>query len=89
MSTNRSNDRASLCSFTFADGRHCRTLECGGLAAAFEAKAPAIHAGKEAHRNNSLCSWCSALCALCGKSFSSLTKPHWPGQMSPRYFPDR
>ncbi len=25
MSTNRSNDRASLCSFTFVDGRHCRT----------------------------------------------------------------
>ncbi len=25
MSTNRSNDRASLCSFTFADGRQCRT----------------------------------------------------------------
>jgi hypothetical protein len=24
MSTNRSKDRASLCSFTFADGRHCR-----------------------------------------------------------------
>ncbi len=56
MSTNRSKDRSSLCSFTFADGRHCRTLECGGLvypvypdhrgeprrAGAFEAKAPAI-----------------------------------------------
>src|SRR5229473_2126863 len=49
MSTNRSKDRSSLCSFTFVDGRHCRTLECGGLvypeprrAAAFEAKAPAI-----------------------------------------------
>ena len=25
MSTNRSNARASLCSFTFADGRQCRT----------------------------------------------------------------
>jgi hypothetical protein len=25
MSTHRSNVRASLCSFTFADGRHCRT----------------------------------------------------------------
>jgi len=25
MSTNRSNVRASLCSFTFADGRQCRT----------------------------------------------------------------
>jgi hypothetical protein len=88
MSTNRSKDRSSLCSFTFADGRQCRTLECGGLvypeprrAAAFEAKAPAIHARKEAHRNNSPCSLCSALCALCGKSFSSLTKPHWPGQV--------
>ncbi len=31
MSTNRSKDRSSLCSFPFADGRHCRTLECGGL----------------------------------------------------------
>src|SRR6266852_8767033 len=74
MSTNRSKDRSSLCSFPFADGRHCRTLECGGLAAAFEAKAPAIHARKEAHRNNALCSLCSALCALCGKSFSSITR---------------
>jgi len=25
MSTNRSKDRASLCSFTFTDGRHCRS----------------------------------------------------------------
>jgi len=24
MSTNRSKDRSSVCSFTFADGRHCR-----------------------------------------------------------------
>jgi len=24
MSTNRSKDRSSLCSFTFVDGRHCR-----------------------------------------------------------------
>jgi hypothetical protein len=73
MSTNRSNDRASLCSFTFADGRQCRALECGGLAAAFEAKAPAIHARKESRLNNSLCSLCSlcsGLCALCDKSFS-------------------
>ncbi len=31
MSTNRSKDRSSLCSFTFVDGRHCRTSECGGL----------------------------------------------------------
>ncbi len=82
--SNRSKDRSSLCSFTFVDGRHCRTLDCGGLAAAFEAKPPAIHACKEAHRNNSLCSLCSAFCALCGKSFSSLTGPHWPGQVKPK-----
>ena len=25
MSTNRSKDRASMCSFTFADGRRCRS----------------------------------------------------------------
>jgi hypothetical protein len=25
MSTNRDKDRASMCSFTFADGRHCRS----------------------------------------------------------------
>ena len=31
MSTHRSNDRSSLCSFTFAAGRHCRTLECGAI----------------------------------------------------------
>ena len=24
MSTNRSKDRSSLCSFMFVDGRHCR-----------------------------------------------------------------
>src|SRR5712691_7213488 len=84
MSTNRSKDRPSLCSFMFVDGRHCRTLDCGGLAAAFEAKPPTIHACKEAHRNNSLCSLCSAFCALCGKSFSSLTGPHWPGQVKPK-----
>jgi len=29
MSTHRSNVRASLCSFTFADGRHCRTPRAG------------------------------------------------------------
>ncbi|HVS89020.1 MAG TPA: hypothetical protein VHF01_12475 [Candidatus Acidoferrum sp.] len=28
MSANRSNDRSSLCSFTFADGRRCRTPCC-------------------------------------------------------------
>ncbi len=28
MSTNRSLDRASLCSFTFANGRSCRTPRC-------------------------------------------------------------
>ena len=28
MSTNRSKDRASLCSFTFANGRCCRTPRC-------------------------------------------------------------
>jgi len=31
MSTNRSKGRSSLCSFTFAAGRHCRTLECGAI----------------------------------------------------------
>jgi hypothetical protein len=29
MSTNLSNDRSSLCSFTFADGRQCRTPRGG------------------------------------------------------------
>jgi hypothetical protein len=28
MSANRSNDRSSLCSFSFADGRRCRTPRC-------------------------------------------------------------
>jgi hypothetical protein len=28
MSANRSNDRSSLCSLTFADGRRCRTPRC-------------------------------------------------------------
>ena len=31
MSTNRSKDRSSLCSFSVADARHCRTLECGAI----------------------------------------------------------
>ena len=30
MSTIRSKDRASLCSFTFADGRRCRSPRCSG-----------------------------------------------------------
>ncbi len=34
MSTNRSKDRSSLCSFTFVDGRHCRVP----------------HSAKEAHQ---------------------------------------
>lgn len=30
MSTIRSKDRASLCTFTFADGRRCRSPRCSG-----------------------------------------------------------
>jgi len=30
MSTNRSNDRSSLCHFTSADGHHCRTSRKAG-----------------------------------------------------------
>ncbi len=30
MSTNRSKDRSGLCSFTFADGRRCRTPRLAG-----------------------------------------------------------
>ncbi len=41
MSTNRSNDRSSLCSFTFADGRHCRTPRRAG-----HPYLCAFHAGK-------------------------------------------
>ena len=43
MSTNHSKDRASLCSFTFTDGRHCRTPRRDG-----HPYLCAFHARKEA-----------------------------------------
>ncbi len=43
MSTLRSKDRASLCSFTFADGRECRTLRFSG-----HPRLCCFHARKEA-----------------------------------------
>jgi len=54
MSTNRSNDRASLCSFTFADGRHCRTPRQIGhpYLSAFHARKEAqVLAGQEAGKD--------------------------------------
>jgi hypothetical protein len=43
MSTNRSKDRSSLCTFTFADGRRCRTPRRAG-----HPHLCAFHARKEA-----------------------------------------
>lgn len=51
MSTNRDKDRASLCSFTFADGRRCRTprRDSHPHLCAFHARKEAqAHAGEEA-----------------------------------------
>src|SRR3984893_6939642 len=88
MSTNRSNDRASLCSFTFADGRQCRTPRQIGhpYLCAFHARKEAqALAGQEAgkdiayHLSGSYVSACDLSSAL-GRLFSAVAQ----GQMKPK-----
>jgi hypothetical protein len=88
MSTNRSNDRASLCSFTFADGRHCRTPRQTGhpYLCSFHARKEAqALAGQEAgkdiayHLSGSYVSACDLSSAL-GRLFSAVAQ----GQVKPK-----
>ncbi|GAC1684868.1 MAG: hypothetical protein PVS2B2_23850 [Candidatus Acidiferrum sp.] len=58
MSKNRSKDRSSLCSFTFADGHHCRTPRLSGPShfCYFHARKEAeAQAAKEVGRDISSC----------------------------------
>src|SRR5260370_29891109 len=87
MSTNRSNDRASLCSFTFADGRQCRTPRTAHpYLCAFHARKDAQAlageaAGKEIayHLSGSYVSACDLSSAL-GHLFSAVAQ----GQVKPK-----
>jgi len=88
MSTNRSNDRASLCSFTFADGRKCRTPRRVGhpYLCAFHARKEAqALAGDEAgkdiayHLSGTFVSACDLSSAL-GRLFSAVAQ----GQLKPK-----
>src|SRR5260370_40835658 len=93
MSTNRSNDRASLCSFTFADGRQCRTPRAGHpYLCAFHARKDAQAlageaAGKEIayHLSGSYVSTCDLSSAL-GRLFSAVAqrqvKPKTPSTIA-------
>ncbi len=88
MSTDRSKDRASLCSFTFVDGRRCRMpLRVGHpYLCAFHARKEAqALAGQEAaqeiayHLSGSYVSACDLSSAL-GRLFSAVAQ----GQMKPK-----
>ncbi len=88
MSTNRSKDRSSLCSFTFTDGRHCRIPRRAAhpYLCAFHARKEAqALAGQEAgqdiayHLSGSYVSACDLSSAL-GRLFSAVAQ----GQMKPK-----
>jgi hypothetical protein len=88
MSTNRSNDRASLCSFTFVDGRRCRMPRRDGhpYLCAFHARKEAqALAGQEVgqeiayHLSASYVSACDLSSAL-GRLFSAVAQ----GQIKPK-----
>ena len=87
MSTNRSNVRASLCSFTFADGRQCRTPRAGHpYLCAFHARKDAqalagAEAGKDIayHLSGAFVSACDLSSAL-GRLFSAVAQ----GQVKPK-----
>ena len=84
MSTNRSKDRSSLCSFTFVDGRRCRMPRRPG-----HPYLCAFHAGKEAqalaglqaaqdiayHLSGEYVSACDLNSAL-GRLFSAVAQGH-------------
>jgi hypothetical protein len=83
MSTNRSNDRASLCSFTFADGRKCRTPRTAHpYLCVFHARKDAQALAGEAagkdiayHLSGSFLSACDLSSAL-GRLFSAVAQGH-------------
>jgi hypothetical protein len=88
MSTNHSKDRSSLCSFTFADGRHCRMPRQTGhpYLCAFHARKDAqALAGQKAgeeiayHLSGSYVSACDLNSAL-GRLFSAVAQ----GQVKPK-----
>ena len=87
MSTNRSNVRASLCSFTFADGRRCRTPRAAHpYLCAFHARTDAQALAAEAagediayHLSGSFVSACDLSSAL-GRLFSAVAQ----GQLKPK-----
>ena len=87
MSTDHSNDRASLCSFTFADGRRCRTPRTAHpYLCAFHARKDAQALAGEAagkdiayHLSGSFVSACDLSSAL-GRLFSAVAQ----GQVKPK-----
>ncbi len=88
MSTIRSKDRSSLCAFTFADGRRCRTPRQTGhpyLCAFHARKESQALAGEEAgkdiayHLSGSYLSACDLSSAL-GRLFSAVAQ----GQVKPK-----
>src|SRR6266480_3484988 len=88
MSTTRSNDRASLCSFTFADARRCRMPRRAGhpYLCAFHARKEAqALAGQKAaediayHLSGTYVSACDLSSAL-GRLFSAVAQ----GQIKPK-----
>ena len=87
MSTNRSNARASLCSFTFTDGRQCRTPRAAHpylctFHARKDAQALAAEAaGKDIayHLSGAFVSACDLSAAL-GRLFSAVAQ----GQVKPK-----
>src|SRR5713226_4023542 len=87
MSTNRSNARASLCSFTFADGRQCRTPRAAHpYLCTFHARKDAQALAGEAagkdiayHLSGAFVSACDLSSAL-GRLFSAVAQ----GQVKPK-----
>jgi hypothetical protein len=83
MSTNRSKDRFSLCSFTFADGRQCRTPRAAHpYLCVFHARKDAQALAGEAageeiayHLSGSYVSACDLNSAL-GRLFSAVAQGH-------------
>src|SRR5229473_740450 len=84
MSTNRSKDRSALCSFTFADGRHCRIPRRADhpYLCAFHARKDAQALAGEAageeiayHLSGSFVSACDLSSAL-GRLFSAVAQGH-------------
>jgi Tfp pilus assembly protein PilF len=88
MSSNRSKDRASLCSFSFADGRQCLTPRCTNhphLCSFHARKEAQATAAQQAGRDISACfsggylSACDLSAAL-GQLFSAVAE----GKVKPR-----